>query len=98
MSKCDLRAALFSLCLPGLGQLFQRRLVESFLFFGVFVILCFFQWTILFIPWCMFSSFETRRGPKIVDSARVFLYAALAIAAFIGWFFSFAPGLLLDSR
>lgn len=94
MGKFDLRSALFSLCLPGLGQLYQRRLIESFLFFSVFVVLCFFRVTALLIPWSILSSVETRRGQGTVDSVRVFLFSGVAIVAFIGWFFSFVPGLL----
>ena len=92
LARTDQTPALLSFLLPGLGQLFQRHLLASVGFFGVFCGLLVGDLSRWALPlWALLSAFEAmRRKAGAGQRFRVRLYAGVGILGFVCWFGFFA--------
>ena len=95
--KSKNRAAVLSVMLPGLGQLYQRQPVTAFAAYFLFLAVLLTPSLRALAPVVSMGAGVDAlwRGPEGEgDRRRDYLYAAVGIAAFVGWFLLVASAFL----
>jgi len=90
-----MKAAIFSFCLPGLGQIYQGNYFRGCTLFSAFLLFLLFPSVRLMIPlvaiYAGWEAFKVKETFPEKGRFRTFLYTTAAIVGFVAWVMLFSP-------